>query len=106
MDAGTGQGRGAKAAGVTPWILFTIFLFGPCEPLVPMLMYPAATANAWGVVMVALLFSLATIGTMTAMVVALCLGAGAMRFARVGRFAHALAGAVVLSCGMAIKLGL
>jgi ABC-type nickel/cobalt efflux system permease component RcnA len=24
----------------TPWILFLIFVFGPCEPLIPILMYP------------------------------------------------------------------
>jgi len=24
---------------ITPWILFTIFVFGPCEPLIPLLIY-------------------------------------------------------------------
>ena len=32
----------ARAASMTPWILFTIFVFGPCEPLIPLLMFPAA----------------------------------------------------------------
>ncbi len=39
---------------ITPWVLFTIFLFGPCEPLIPILMYPAATLNGWSVLMVTL----------------------------------------------------
>jgi ABC-type nickel/cobalt efflux system permease component RcnA len=29
---------------LTPWILFTIFVFGPCDPLIPLVMYPAARA--------------------------------------------------------------
>jgi len=32
----------AVKANITPWILFTIFVLGPCEPLIPLLMYPAA----------------------------------------------------------------
>jgi len=34
----------------TPWILFLIFIFGPCEPLIPILMYPAAQNNIPGAV--------------------------------------------------------
>ena len=34
--------KGEKAKNLTPWILFTIFVFGPCEPLIPLLIYPAA----------------------------------------------------------------
>ena len=41
---------------LTPWILFTIFLFGPCEPLIPLLMYPAAAENLWSVALVAGVF--------------------------------------------------
>jgi sulfite exporter TauE/SafE len=33
--------KGESAKNLTPWILFTIFVFGPCEPLIPLLMYPA-----------------------------------------------------------------
>ena len=43
-------GDGVRDGGsMTPWVLFTIFLFGPCEPLIPLLMYPAAKGNMWGV---------------------------------------------------------
>ncbi|MHC4835539.1 MAG: sulfite exporter TauE/SafE family protein, partial [Planctomycetota bacterium] len=34
-----------KNANLTPWILFTIFVFGPCEPLIPLLIYPAAQSS-------------------------------------------------------------
>jgi len=30
-----------QAGKLTPWILFLIFVFGPCEVLIPMLIYPA-----------------------------------------------------------------
>ena len=55
-----------KKANITPWILFTIFVLGPCEPLIPMLMYPAARENTIGMLVVAIVFSVVTITTMTA----------------------------------------
>lgn len=95
-----------RKTSLTPWVLLTIFIFGPCEPLIPLLMYPAAKANALGVICVTLLFGLTTLATMTGMVVLMCAGAGAVRFERFHRYSHALAGLVVASCGVAIKLGL
>ncbi|HEY5315840.1 MAG TPA: hypothetical protein VIK18_25145 [Pirellulales bacterium] len=95
-------GRGT----MTPWILLAVFVFGPCEPLVPLLMYPAAEANVWGVVCVAVLFGLITLATMTSMVVLMTLGTGSLYMRRFERYSHALAGAVVLACGLAVKLGL
>ncbi len=95
-----------KAGGMTPWVLMAIFLFGPCEPLIPVLMYPAAEGNVWGVVLVTLLFGAATLVTMTTMVVVMSLGAERFRLRGFERYSHALAGLVVFACGLAIKLGL
>lgn len=92
-------------ARMTPWILFTIFFFGPCEPLIPLLMYPAAESSGWGVAVVCVLFSLATLVTMTVMVRLLVGGFMVPRFAACERFSHALAGGIVLACGTAVKLG-
>ena len=94
------------SANLTPWVLFVIFLFGPCEPLIPLLMYPAAKADAWGVVCIATLFALATLVTMTSLVAVMYVGVAAIRFRRIARYSHALAGFVVLCCGLAIKFGL
>ncbi|MGE0610170.1 MAG: hypothetical protein AB7O62_23970 [Pirellulales bacterium] len=93
---------------LTPWVLFTIFLFGPCEPLIPLMMVPTIQGHPWGVAVVTLLFSLATILTMLTAVSLLCLGVGVFQNwgARFERFGHALAGAAVLACGLAIKVGL
>ena len=62
-------GHSGTAALATPWALFIIFVFGPCEPLIPVLMYPAAHANWLAVTAVCLAFGLATIGTMLAMMI-------------------------------------
>ena len=52
-----------KKTNMTPWILFTIFVFGPCEPLIPLLMYPAARESMAGVLAVTTVFSLVKIAT-------------------------------------------
>lgn len=94
-------------ANITPWVLFTIFVFGPCEPLIPILMYPAARMGAGSVVLVTSAFAIATIGTMLTLV---GLGSFGLRLARFGgfeRWIHAAAGAMIFLCGFAIKfLGL
>jgi hypothetical protein len=96
----------ARSSTLTPWILFTVFLFGPCEALIPLLMFPAAQGSMIGVVWVTLLFGLTTLATMTAIVVAACLGIGRVKLPAIERFHHAVAGAVVLGCGLAVKFGL
>ena len=94
-----------RAASMTPWILFTIFVFGPCEPLIPLLMYPAAKLSAGGVVLVAIVFSVVTIGTMQAIVLATTLGLAKLPLRGMARWGHAVAGLVVTACGAAIQLG-
>ncbi len=91
---------------LTPWILFTIFVFGPCEPLIPLLMFPAAAESFWGIAIVTMTFAVVTIGVMMTVVMAATFGLGMVRFKRVERFSHALAGGLILMCGLAIHLGL
>ncbi len=95
-----------RAGSMTPWILFAIFVFGPCEPLIPMLMYPAATLSVGGVVAVATVFGLATIATMLTIVIAAYLGLSGLSMPWLQRYSHALAGGAIALCGLAIKLGL
>jgi nickel/cobalt transporter (NicO) family protein len=97
---------GENSGGLTPWVLFTIFLFGPCEPLIPMLMYPASQANAWLVVLVASVFALVTVGTMTVAVLSMLHGISRVSLGPWQRFGHALAGLAVTGCGLAVKFGL
>lgn len=93
-------------ADITPWILFTVFVLGPCEPLIPILMYPAAEMSLLGLSLVTAAFSVATIGTMLIIVVLASLGLKPVVFAPLARYSHALAGGTILLCGLAIKLGL
>jgi sulfite exporter TauE/SafE len=94
-------------ADITPWVLFTIFIFGPCEPLIPLLMYPAAKHSIWGVVMVAMVFGFVTISTMLAVVLISTFGSNIVKMHKMERYAHAMAGGIVLFSGLAIQfLGL
>jgi nickel/cobalt exporter len=89
-----------KPANVTPWVLFTIFVFGPCEPLIPLLMFPAAKQSAAGVVLVATAFSLTTIATMAAMVLLPVAGLKLLPMKFLERYIHAVAGFTILACGL------
>ncbi len=89
---------------LTPWVLFTVFVLGPCEPLIPILMYPAAQHDWSAVILVASVFGVITIGTMTAVVVAASYGARFLRLGKVERFSHALAGATIALSGLAIQI--
>jgi ABC-type nickel/cobalt efflux system permease component RcnA len=94
------------AGGVTPWVLFTILVFGPCEPLIPILMYPAAQGNAAEVAIVTALFAAATLTTMTAAVVCAYAVSRPLSQVQWARYGPAVAGFVVVLCGTAIKVGL
>jgi sulfite exporter TauE/SafE len=92
---------------LTPWILFTIFVFGPCEPLIPLLMYPAAKSSTFGVVLVTAIFGAVTIATMMGVVLVSQMGLKFLPLGRLERYSHAAAGAAVCLCGLTIKfLGL
>jgi ABC-type nickel/cobalt efflux system permease component RcnA len=96
----------APAGSMTPWVLFAIFVFGPCEPLIPVLMYPAAKLSIWGVCLVAGVFAAATLATMLTIVLAGYFGLAPFSFPRLQRYSHAIAGGSIALCGMAIQLGL
>jgi ABC-type nickel/cobalt efflux system permease component RcnA len=92
---------------VTPWILFLIFVLGPCEPLIPIVMYPAAENNIAGVVLVSLLFSVVTVATMMSVVLAFRLGLSHINLRPLERYVNIIAGATILVSGLAIQfLGL
>jgi nickel/cobalt exporter len=91
----------------TPWILFLIFVFGPCEPLIPIIMYPAAENNIPGAVIVSLLFSAVTISTMMGIVLAFRLGLSRLDLKPVEKYGNLIAGAMIFFSGIAIQfLGL
>lgn len=87
---------------MTPWVIFIIFVLGPCEPLIPLLMYPAARESSFGVMMVTGIFGVVTILTMTLMVTITALGLKAFKFTRFERYNHAFAGSTILVCGLSV----
>ncbi len=89
---------------LTPWILFTIFVFGPCEPLIPILMYPAAKHSINGMLLVTAVFAATTIATMMTVVLVGILGLGMARFGKMERYTHALAGGAICLSGLAIQV--
>ena len=91
----------------TLWALFIIFVLGPCEPLIPLLMVPAAEHSALGVAVVSLVFSVATIATMMVIAAAGFLGLKIVRLGVLEKYVHVLSGGAILASGAAIKfLGL
>jgi nickel/cobalt transporter (NicO) family protein len=91
----------------TPWLLFIIFVLGPCEPLIPLLMYPAAR-NSWlDLFLVTTVFGVVTIGTMITIVLLSVKGLSKIRTSGFEKYIHPVSGLVILLCGIAIKfLGL
>jgi len=96
-----------KIVNTTPWVLFLIFVFGPCEPLIPILMYPAAKHNIAGAVTVSVLFSFVTIATMMSVVLIFKLGLNKINLKPLEKYGHLIAGTTIFLSGMAIQfLGL
>jgi ABC-type nickel/cobalt efflux system permease component RcnA len=84
------------------WTLFIIFALGPCEPMIPLLVAPAGRGD-WGAAgWSAALFSLVTVGTMVTLVWLATLGVARLPLKPLERWSHALAGATVALCGLAI----
>ena len=96
----------ARKASLSPWLLFIVFVFGPCEPLIPILMFPAAQGHLGHVAGVSLVFGAATVATMTLMVMATCFGLSRFRWRSAERYAMALSGLVVTLSGAAVVAGL
>jgi sulfite exporter TauE/SafE len=92
-----------SAGRLTPWIIFLIFVFGPCEVLIPMLIYPAANQSGIGVFLVALVFGIATVGTMMLVVYLGYQGLSLVRFKGREHQLHLFAGLVILLAGAGMQ---
>jgi sulfite exporter TauE/SafE len=96
-----------KKGSITPWILFIIFVLGPCEPLIPMLIYPAAKFGIAEAVYISVIFAVVTILTMMVMAFLLLKGFEFLPMQKIHRYTHAIAGFTIFICGLSIEfLGL
>jgi hypothetical protein len=95
--------------GWVGWSLFIVFLLGPCEPLIPLMLVPASQRDPLAIMAVAGVFLLVTLVTMAAVVWLLTRGIESLqrpdRF-QAERYGHVAAGATVACCGLAMLLGL
>ena len=72
-----------------------------------MLLYPAAQNNVLAMIMVTLIFSIVTVGTMMLVVTSSYFGFKFLPKLNIERFMHAIAGATIFLCGVSIQfLGL
>ncbi len=85
---------------VTPWILFIIFALGPCEPLLPLLTYPAARQSTLGIVLLVVTFTVFTLIAMVMMVMLGYYGYSFLKTDKLERYIHAIGGATVMICGV------
>ena len=93
-----------ETRSLAPWLIFVIFVLGPCEPLIPLLMYPAARESVLGVMLVTAVFGLVTVLAMILAVAVAFLGLRSVRLKPMERYGHGLAGGVILMCGLAVSL--
>lgn len=91
-----------KKFKVTPWVLFLVFVLGPCEPLIPLLTYPAAKNSFFEVVVVVTIFTIITLISMVGMVAAGYFGFSFLKTERLERYVHAIAGATLFLSGISI----
>lgn len=89
---------------VTVMSLFVIFVLGPCEALIPMLIVPAHAASWPLVAGVILVFGLTTLATMLTLVTIGYYGLRWRGFAALERHMHAAAGFAICASGLAIEL--
>lgn len=92
-----------QSKNLTPWILFTIFVLGPCEPLIPLLMFPAATHSTTSLAAVSIVFAAVTVATMLSVVIITLWGINLVPLSRLQKFTHAFAGFAIFVSGMAIN---
>ncbi|NKI26940.1 hypothetical protein HCG49_10235 [Arenibacter sp. 6A1] len=84
---------------VTPWVLLIIFLLGPCEPMIPLLTYPAILNSTSGIILITTVFLFFTLLMMVIMVVLGYYGYSLIKTEFLEKYMTAIAGATILICG-------
>lgn len=85
---------------VTPWILFLIFLLGPCEALFPLLTYPAVQQSTGNMITLISIFLAFTLLTMVTIVILIYYGYSFIKTDWLERYMTPIAGFSIAICGM------
>lgn len=89
------------------WGLFILFVLGPCEPLIPILMYPASTLNVFALVSVTAVFAVSTISMMMVLTLLGLKGLNFVKLKSIEKYGETLAGLAITVCGvLMITLGI
>lgn len=96
------RGGGQDGSRLTPWALFIVFVLGPCEPLIPLMVVPGIAGDWLTVAGVVGVFGLLTVAVMLLAVGAAFRGAALVRTGWVSRHADVAAGLVVAASGAAV----
>lgn len=84
---------------VTPWVMFIVFVLGPCEPLIPLLSFPAAKHSLLDITVLISVFTFFTLLTMVVMVLLGYYGISLFKTKKLERYVNVLAGLTVVVCG-------
>ncbi|TDU40440.1 hypothetical protein BXY82_2488 [Gelidibacter sediminis] len=84
---------------VTPWVMFIIFLLGPCEPMIPLLTYPAIMDSTYGIYLITGVFLFFTLAMMVLMVVLGHYGFKLIKTDALEKYMTAIAGGTIAICG-------
>ena len=93
-----------ESTNITPWILFVIFVLGPCEALIPLLIYPAANVSVSGILIVILLFAISTVATMVGIVSISLYGFSFVSLQKFEKYSHVSAGLIIMLSGLGIQV--
>lgn len=89
----------AERHRVTPWVMFIIFLLGPCEPMIPLLYLPAVQDSWMVMVLLVVVYLFFTLMVMLAMVILGYHGIGLLAGAKLEKYMHVLGGITIFICG-------
>ena len=96
--------RSVNPAVLTTWSLFVIFVLGPCEPLIPLVIVPAVIHGVWSAAIVGLAFSITTIVTMLGVVTIGYAGSRLTVIKRLEPHTSVLAGLAISASGVAMMV--
>jgi len=89
----------AERHKVTPYVMFVIFFLGPSEPMIPLLFAPAINNSFFDILSLILIYTSATIVTMSALVMLGYYGFHFLVSDKLERYMHSLGGLAILICG-------
>jgi len=84
---------------VTPWVMFIIFVLGPCEPMIPLLYFPAAKSSWFTMTLLIIVYTVCTLFTMVLFVMLGFYGISILKTEKLERYMHVLGGVSIFICG-------